>query len=247
MTEEEMKKYGMPVIRESEEIPMLLTRETVKKLSDNGMTIDQIIEQLKPSYPNMHPAVMRGKISILLSNKPLGRPKKKFPEEAKNTDETMDSLPSVGEQLPGFDLPPVKSAEEISATNNHEDHPEPATIPEQPETEEYPNIKETAEEVGRQFDQVAKDSMDRVKLAHEVDKMLELLPEPEVNHPAHYTVGKIEVIDYLQDKMPPEMFEGFCVGNALKYISRYRFKGGVADLKKAAWYLNKIIGVKESA
>ena len=41
--------------------------------------------------------------------------------------------------------------------------------------------------------------------------------------------------------------EGFCIGNALKYLSRYRFKGGVEDLKKAEWYLNRIIKVMESA
>jgi hypothetical protein len=183
--------------------------------------------------------------------KPTGRPKKQLPaaelSKLKGTEEIMEGQPATGEQMPGSDLPPVKSAEEISAINSHEEHPESATIPEQPETEEYPDIKEAAEEVGRKFGQVAKESMDRCKLAHEVDKMLELIPDPEIDHPVHYTVGKIEVIDCLQDKMPPEMFEGFCVGNALKYISRYRFKGGVADLKKAAWYLNRIIGVKETA
>jgi hypothetical protein len=42
------------------------------------------------------------------------------------------------------------------------------------------------------------------------------------------------------------MFEGFCVGNALKYLSRYRMKGGTEDLKKAKWYLEKIIGIRES-
>lgn len=62
-----------------------------------------------------------------------------------------------------------------------------------------------------------------------------------VNHPAHYTSTKIET----QDKLTPEAFEGFCVGNVLKYLTRYRQKNGVEDLKKARWYLDKIIGVKE--
>lgn len=59
-----------------------------------------------------------------------------------------------------------------------------------------------------------------------------------VNHPSHYTTGEIEVIDYIVDKLTPEQLEGYCVGNSLKYISRYRHKNGIEDLKKAVWYLN---------
>lgn len=59
-----------------------------------------------------------------------------------------------------------------------------------------------------------------------------------VNRPAHYTFGEIEVIDYIRDKLTPEQFEGFCIGNVLKYISRYGHKNGVEDLKKAGVYLN---------
>ena len=44
-----------------------------------------------------------------------------------------------------------------------------------------------------------------------------------VNHPSHY-LGKVEVIDYIEDKLTDEQFEGYLVGNVLKYISRYRKK-----------------------
>lgn len=57
-----------------------------------------------------------------------------------------------------------------------------------------------------------------------------------VNHPAHYTTGKIEVIDFIDDK---EL--GFCLGNAVKYIARAGKKDPaktVEDLEKAVWYLN---------
>ena len=60
-----------------------------------------------------------------------------------------------------------------------------------------------------------------------------------VNHPAHYTDGKIEVIDYIQDKC-----FNFCRGNAIKYISRAGKKDKakeIEDLQKAVWYLNKEI------
>lgn len=67
-----------------------------------------------------------------------------------------------------------------------------------------------------------------------------------VDHPPHYTAGKIEVIDYIMDKLTGEQFEGYCVGNVMKYISRYRHKGGFEDLKKANWYLTKLIEVNET-
>lgn len=58
-----------------------------------------------------------------------------------------------------------------------------------------------------------------------------------VHHPKHYTVGNIEVIDYIKDKLTAEQFEGYCIGNVLKYVSRYRHKNVVEDLQKAAVYL----------
>ena len=60
-----------------------------------------------------------------------------------------------------------------------------------------------------------------------------------VNHPSHYTTGKIEVIDFIDDKGL-----GFCLGNAVKYIVRAGKKDPaktVEDLQKAAWYLNHYI------
>ena len=60
-----------------------------------------------------------------------------------------------------------------------------------------------------------------------------------VNHPNHYTIGKIEVIDFIEDK---EL--GFHLGNAVKYISRAGRKDAdktIEDLKKAVWYINRQI------
>lgn len=59
-----------------------------------------------------------------------------------------------------------------------------------------------------------------------------------VQHPNHYTNGEIEVIDYIRDKLSAVEFIGYCIGNVLKYVSRWKFKGGVEDLEKAAVYLN---------
>lgn len=66
-----------------------------------------------------------------------------------------------------------------------------------------------------------------------------------VNRPAHYTDGNIEVIDYIEDKKL-----GFCLGNAIKYISRAGKKDPskeVEDLNKAIWYINRRIKELEEA
>lgn len=60
-----------------------------------------------------------------------------------------------------------------------------------------------------------------------------------VNHPAHYTDGKIEVISFIEDKNL-----NFHRGNAVKYIARAGKKDPekeVEDLRKAVWYLNREI------
>lgn len=59
-----------------------------------------------------------------------------------------------------------------------------------------------------------------------------------VYKPEHYTSGKIETIDYIQDKLTNEEFIGYCIGNVIKYTSRYRLKGGKEDLLKASVYLD---------
>lgn len=63
-----------------------------------------------------------------------------------------------------------------------------------------------------------------------------------VDKPAHYANREIEVIRYIKDNMTPEMFRGYLEGNVIKYVSRYKSKNGVEDLKKAIWYLDRLVG-----
>lgn len=58
-----------------------------------------------------------------------------------------------------------------------------------------------------------------------------------VNQPSHYTNSNIETIDYIKDKLTQQQFEGYCIGNVTKYLSRYRLKNGKEDLEKAKVYL----------
>tara|TARA_R100000234_G_C4916334_1_gene142157 strand:+ start:98 stop:316 length:219 start_codon:yes stop_codon:yes gene_type:complete len=66
-----------------------------------------------------------------------------------------------------------------------------------------------------------------------------------VNSPPHYNSGNIECIDAIQESMSSEAFRGYLKGNIQKYIWRYENKKGVEDLKKAQWYLNKLIKTLE--
>lgn len=60
-----------------------------------------------------------------------------------------------------------------------------------------------------------------------------------VNHPSHYTSGKIEVMDFIEDKKL-----NFARGNVIKYVSRAGKKDKdkeLEDLRKSSWYLNREI------
>ena len=60
-----------------------------------------------------------------------------------------------------------------------------------------------------------------------------------VNHPSHYNMGSIEVIDYIKSTLGVKGCYEFCIGNVIKYISRAEYKGKLTeDIEKAQWYLN---------
>jgi hypothetical protein len=62
-----------------------------------------------------------------------------------------------------------------------------------------------------------------------------------VNHPDHYTQGDIEAIDAIRAALGAQGFAAYCTGNAIKYLWRWQHKGGVEDLQKAQWYVNRIV------
>ena len=59
-----------------------------------------------------------------------------------------------------------------------------------------------------------------------------------IDHPQHYggSENPYETIKVLEAWMTRDEMIGFCKGNALKYLSRHREKGGLSDLEKSAWY-----------
>lgn len=60
----------------------------------------------------------------------------------------------------------------------------------------------------------------------------------ETQHPQHYNQGTIECLDYILDQVG---WECYLIGNIIKYVTRYRYKNGVQDLKKAKFYLTELI------
>ena len=79
----------------------------------------------------------------------------------------------------------------------------------------------------------------KAKLRMEGDRQIEMF-EPKadpVNNPAHYTVGGIETIDFIEAKKL-----GYNLGNVIKYLTRADHKGNkLEDLRKAQWYLTREI------
>lgn len=65
--------------------------------------------------------------------------------------------------------------------------------------------------------------------------------DDKVNHPNHYKSGGLEVIDIIEAKLSPEQLKGYYLGNIMKYVFRHEYKDGITDLKKARWYLDRLI------
>ncbi len=63
-------------------------------------------------------------------------------------------------------------------------------------------------------------------------------------NPDHYKSGKIECINALEAATVNKTgIEAICTANAIKYLWRYENKNGLEDVKKAQWYINKLIEV----
>lgn len=67
-----------------------------------------------------------------------------------------------------------------------------------------------------------------------------------VENPSHYTTGDVECIDAIRSALSDVEFEGYCQGNAIKYLWRYKRKGKPSeDLKKARWYIERLLAGME--
>jgi len=107
----------------------------------------------------------------------------------------------------------------------------------QPYTKTPKGMDITAEQRARQLIALARP---KTRMASSADFAK---PDDPVNHPAHYTDGGIETIDFIEAKRL-----GYHLGNVVKYICRAGKKGtnmGLQDLQKARWYLDRAIEKNE--
>lgn len=65
--------------------------------------------------------------------------------------------------------------------------------------------------------------------------------DDKINSPAHYTAGGIETIDFIKAKLTKEQYEGYLLGNIIKYSSRIGLKGQAKlDAGKLNWYTREL-------
>lgn len=83
-------------------------------------------------------------------------------------------------------------------------------------------------------------SFDLVREYVEPAPQVEKANDP-VNNPSHYASGAVECIDAIQASMSVEAFRGYCKGNVQKYVWRYETKDEAESLRKAEWYLKRLL------
>lgn len=64
--------------------------------------------------------------------------------------------------------------------------------------------------------------------------------DPMVDHPSHYSGGTLDCIEWIESRLSREEYQGYLIGNVLKYLWRYPEKGGIQDVEKAMWYLDEL-------
>ena len=151
---------------------------------------------------------------------------------AKLKPKTADPEPEP-EELPFDDLP----EEEPEEGEDMKWYPD---IP----NEESEQVKELKVKTTPELERVAKENPGT--LQSEAPLLSGSFLDDKVNHPAHYTQGAVECIEAIKASMTASEFRGYLKGNAMKYMWRYQHKGGVEDLKKARWYLDRLIEDFES-
>ena len=96
------------------------------------------------------------------------------------------------------------------------------------------------------FDEWSDDKL-AIAYDHVYKNMDENVPDM-VNHPQHYTQGGIECIDALKAATVGKRgIEAVCVANVIKYLWRYEEKNGIEDVRKAKWYVERLLSELEES
>ncbi|MED1850327.1 DUF3310 domain-containing protein [Brevibacillus borstelensis] len=200
----------------------MLTREEYLKLRQEGLSRTQIQRNHFASNPN--------KFYTLLSEWGI---KEKDAEER-----ALDLMPktvTADLEKPGQVDEKTQEAKDDSAKQGETDFS--ATITE---------LKHVITEKDRIIEELTRD---RLSLLQALEKRVETANVPShdpVNHPAHYTAGKVECIDAIEAATTSLTGgQAYATGAAIKYLWRWSRKGGVEDLRKARWYIDRLIAELE--
>lgn len=114
------------------------------------------------------------------------------------------------------------------------------------------NVFADSVDIKEQYDAQVKNEVPDEEVPEELEPKVEQLKKPlddtMVNHPPHYTVGKVECIDALEAATTGLLgIEAVCTANAIKYLWRWKHKNGVTDLHKAQWYIDRLIKQQEQS
>lgn len=105
---------------------------------------------------------------------------------------------------------------------------------------------ENAKAISRRNDAELQDAIDEAKRSRSADDMAQEFINDMVNAPPHYNQAGIECIDAIAAATSGKTgIQAVCVANVVKYLWRYELKNGVEDVKKARWYLDRLIGELE--
>ena len=109
------------------------------------------------------------------------------------------------------------------------------------------NVFTDGAEIKERYNEQVKNEVPE-ELQPKVEQFKKLLDDTIVNHPPHYTVGKVECIDALEAATTGLLgIEAVCTANAIKYLWRWKLKNGVTDLHKAQWYIDRLIKQQEQS
>ena len=108
------------------------------------------------------------------------------------------------------------------------------------------NVFADSADIKEQSDEQVKNEVPDEEVPEEVQPKVEqfkkLLDDTMVNHLPHYTAGKVECIDALEAATTGlHGIEAVCTANAIKYLWRHQHKNGIQDLRKAIWYIERLI------
>ena len=108
-----------------------------------------------------------------------------------------------------------------------------------------PNRENERDELQQLIDEMR---TERDALLQTVEKAVDAQGRDPVNHPAHYTAGKVECIDAIESAIVDLIgIQAHYTATAIKYLWRWSRKGGTEDLKKARWYIDRLIGELEGS